>query len=35
MAMTAEKQIVFDWIDQHRAELSEQHLLVWNFAEPA
>ena len=35
MAMTAEKQTVFDWIDQHRAELSEQHLLVWNFAEPA
>ena len=26
MAMTAEKQTVFDWIDQHRAELSEQHL---------
>src|SRR6185436_12331396 len=35
MAMTAGKQTVFDWIDQHRAELSEQHLLVWNFAEPA
>ena len=33
--MTAEKQTVFDWIDQHRAELSEQHLTVWNFAEPA
>jgi aminobenzoyl-glutamate utilization protein B len=35
MAMTAEKQTVFDWIDQHRAELSRQHLQVWNFAEPA
>ena len=35
MAMTAEKQTVFDWIDQHRAALSEQHLTVWNFAEPA
>jgi len=35
MAMTAEKQTVFAWIDQHRAELSRQHLAVWNFAEPA
>ena len=35
MAMTLEKQTVFDWIDQHRAEPSEQHRTVWNFAEPA
>ena len=35
MVMTAEKQTVFDWIDQHRAELSDQHRMVWNFAEPA
>ena len=35
MTMTREKQTVFDWIDQHRSELSDQHLLIWNFAEPA
>ncbi len=33
--MTPEKQAVFDWIDQNRARLSDHHLTIWSFAEPA
>jgi aminobenzoyl-glutamate utilization protein B len=33
--MTPEKHTVFAWIDRHRAELSDHHLTIWNFAEPA
>ncbi len=33
--MTPEKQTVFAWIEQNRAQLPDHHLAVWNFAEPA
>jgi aminobenzoyl-glutamate utilization protein B len=33
--MTPEKETVFAWIDLHRARLSDDHRLVWSFAEPA
>jgi aminobenzoyl-glutamate utilization protein B len=33
--MNLEKQGVLAWVDEHAAELSAWHQLVWNFAEPA
>ena len=33
--LTPEKETVFAWIDQQRARLSDHHLTIWNYAEPA
>ena len=33
--ITREKQTALDWIDANRQRLSEFHLLIWDFAEPA
>ena len=33
--MTPEKQTAFEWIEQHRGQLSDHHRTIWNFAEPA
>jgi aminobenzoyl-glutamate utilization protein B len=33
--MTPEKETAFGWIDANRARLSEAHLTVWHYAEPA
>ena len=33
--MTPAKRTVFEWIDGNRARLSDHHLAIWNFAEPA
>ncbi|MGH7321308.1 MAG: hypothetical protein ACRELA_17000 [Candidatus Rokuibacteriota bacterium] len=33
--MMPEKQTVFQWIEENRARLSDWHLTVWNYAEPA
>jgi hypothetical protein len=29
--MTPEKQVVFAWIDQHRARLSDYHQVIWKM----
>ncbi|MBI3455072.1 MAG: amidohydrolase [Candidatus Rokubacteria bacterium] len=33
--MTPEKATVFAWIDEHRARLSDWHLVIWHYAETA
>jgi aminobenzoyl-glutamate utilization protein B len=33
--MTPEKQTAFDWIERNRSRLSDHHLQIWAYAEPA
>jgi aminobenzoyl-glutamate utilization protein B len=35
MMMTADKRIVFEWVDSHAATLSAWHQVIWHYAEPA